>query len=64
MPPGWQERLRWITIEGKSEPPESETLNSLISCCFQETGVRGEGSYVLIRRKINHRLFSSKGVSC
>lgn len=53
-----------MTIEGKSEPPESETLNSLISRRFQGTSVRGEGSYVLIRRKINHRLFSSEGVSC
>lgn len=60
---GWRSSSGWITIEGKFEPAKSKTLNSLISRCFQGTGICRECSYVLIRRKINHCVFSSKGDS-
>lgn len=62
----WSEESssHWITIEGKCELAKSKTLNSLISRCFQETRICREHSYVLIRRKINHGVFSSKGDSC
>ena len=60
---GWRSGSRWITIEGKLEPAKSKTLSSLISRRFQETRICRERGYVLIRRKINHRVFSSKGDS-
>lgn len=61
---GRRSSSHWITIEGKRELAKSKTLNSLISRCFQETRICRERSYVLIRRKINHGVFSSKGDSC